>query len=344
MSSVIQNTAINKLTQNQEIVQFIKNFFGRNYKDIESEVDIILNNVSNTPCAVPYPNLFPYSIVGLGTLTNNSNHLITLSILTPNLFRKCFVQNKLLIPNICPTFSYRGRTSKYIPLLLDPDLIKSFLYYGFSSNIYDYTPPSIDLNQNFVEHRLSILNLGKDKEYDFKTRSDFVFVQIYKLNSLLIQVLELNALLIKGVHAFTNNLVIRNFDVPWNSVKTCICNDGIVKDTYVIPLKVTLSRAELLSINNFITFDKTTHYDTQDPFLNVFYSNSIFNVINAAVTVTRDTLQQIQYLYDNKQYNLKSYMLPSNIPKLLELYKNYYNNQINIDTNYSNSDYNKAFS
>jgi len=329
-------------SQNAAIINYVKKYFGNTYKDQSKQVDIILNNLIDGNCSVPYNDVFPYTIVGT-CLTNNSNHLITLCLLVPNLFRQCFILNKIYIPNICPTFDYKGRTMKYIPLLIDNNLMKSFLYYGFSSNIYTYTPPSKDLIDAYLVSKLKSLLIANDKQYGFYTRADVIFFQIYPPDSLLVQILELNGLLLKGVYSFTYNTVAPQYNIPWNAVKGCICNDGIINNTIIVPVIANLTRVEYLSITNFNTFNKTKHYNTQNPALNTLYDNSIYTVITAALEVYQDVILQIQYFIQNKCYGLKSYMYPSNIPTLLESYKNYYNNQLFIDTYDSNSQFNKEY-
>lgn len=328
--------------QNAAIIEYVKKYFGNNYKDTTEEVDSILNNLIEGYCSVPYTDSFPYTIVGT-CLTNNSNHLITLCLLVPNLFRQCFILNKVYIPNICPTFDYKGRTMKYIPLLINNNLMKSFLYYGFSTNIYTYTPPSKDLKDTYLATKLKSLGVKKDKPYGFYTRPDFIFYKIYPQDCLINEILRLNGLLLKGVDSFINNTVAPQYDIPWAAVKACICNDGILNNTIIIPVIANLTRVEYLSITNFNTFNKTKHYNTKNPALTTIYDNSIYTVISAALEVYQDILLQIEYFLHGKCYAPKSYMSPSNIPAMIDAYTNYYNNQLFIDTYDSNSEFNKEF-
>jgi len=329
-------------SQNAAIIQYVKKYFGNTYKDASKEVDTILNSLIDGYCSVPYTDVFPYTIVGT-VLTNNSNHLITLCLLVPNLFRQCFLLDKLYIPNICPTFDYRGRTTKYVPLLINNTLMKSFLYYGFSTSIYTYKPPPQNLKDSYVIYKLKQLGIKKDKPYGFYTRPDFIFFQIYPADCLIVEILKLNGLLLKGVESFADNTVTSQYNIPWAAIKGCICVDGIINNTIVIPVIANLTRIEYLSITNFNTYNKTKHYNTKNPVLNTLYDNSIYTVISAALEVYQDTLLQIDYYLHGKCYVPKDYMLPSNIPNLINSYTKYYNNQLFIDTYDSNSEFNKEY-
>jgi hypothetical protein len=329
-------------SQNAAIIDYVKKYFGDKYKDESKQVDIILNNLIEGYCSVPYTDVFPYTIVGT-VLTNNSNHLITLGILVPNLFRQCFILDKVYFPNICPTFDYRGRTTKYIPLLINNNLIKSLLYYGFSTSIYTYKPPPQDLKETYIPYKLKQLGITKDKPTGFYTRPDFIFFQIFPADCLIVEILKLNGLLLRGVQSFTNNTVTYQYDIPWASIKACVCQDGILNNTIVIPLIANLTRIEYLSITNFNTYSKTKHYNTKNPVLTSLYDNSIYTIISAAVEVYQDILVQIDYYLHGKCYVPESYMSPSNIPNLIETYTKYYNNQLFIDTYDSNSEFNKEF-
>jgi hypothetical protein len=329
---------------NQDIINFVKKNFG-NASSLSKEIDIILNNLLETKCSIPYSITFPYTVLGV-SISSNSNRSLNLCIITPNLFRLCFVQNKLYIPNICPIFDDKNKNTKYIPLLLDKKTIQSFLYYGFSTNIYKYPPPTSISDTYLIDKLIPILNSKDKTNYGFYTSATEIFIQIYPKDCLLIQVLQFNKGIKNALNSFAKNSVIANYSIPWKTTSICLCTSGIINDTIILEANKILSRLDLIAINNFNVGDKSRYYglpnETNSISKNIILNNSIYQIISYALEVYTDILEQIEYFILNKKYCLKNYMQSSNIPKLLKYYNNYVNIQTNIDNNYSNSSYNNA--
>lgn len=325
---------------NQDIINYVKKNFGNSFSSLAEQIDIILNNLLEKKCSIPYSITFPYTVLGV-SLSSNSNRSLNLCIITPNLFRLCFVQNKLYIPNICPVFDDKNRNTKYIPLLLDKKTIKSFLYYGFSTNIYKYPPPTNISDTYLIDKLIPILNSKDKTNYGFYTSATEIFIQIYPTDCLLIQILQFNKAIKNALNSFAKNSVIANYSIPWNATALCLCTSGIIDETIVLQTSKILSRLDLITINNFNVADKTKYYGVtavpKSNTTNIILNNSIYQIITYALDVYTDTLEQIEYFILNKKYCLKDYMQPSNIPKLLQYYNNYVNIQTNIDNNYSDN-------
>ena len=325
---------------NQDIINYVKKNFGNSFSSLAEQIDIILNNLLENKCSIPYSITFPYTVLGV-SLSSNSNRSLNLCIITPNLFRLCFVQNKLYIPNICPVFDDKNRNTKYIPLLLDKKTIKSFLYYGFSTNIYKYPPPTNISDTYLIDKLIPILNSKDKTNYGFYTSATEIFIQIYPTDCLLIQILQFNKAIKNALNSFAKNSVISNYSIPWNATSLCLCTSGIINETIVLQTSKILSRLDLITINNFNVADKTKYYGVtavpKSNTTNIILNNSIYQIITYALDVYTDTLEQIEYFILNKKYCLKDYMQPSNIPKLLQYYNNYVNIQTNIDNNYSDN-------
>jgi len=115
MSEIINNDIINFINTN--FTNLLQN------NSIQSEVNYIINNLKKNICYIPLPELTSYNINGI----DNDNNGIILSYLIPNLFRKCYINDSVNIPSICPSFVYINTTAHFIPLLIDEKLIKSFL-------------------------------------------------------------------------------------------------------------------------------------------------------------------------------------------------------------------------
>lgn len=167
---------------NSDADQIIINFINQNpnvgYLEIQNEINNVLDNILPELCYVPYSNLNNYYIDGF----SNNNTVLNFSYLIPNLFRKCYMANTLLIPNICPTFVYNSRTFEFIPVLIDENLIKSFLYFNFPCNIHDYDP-----SNNFLKNIVDLsYNIDKKKETQLMVLivQDLIYIHKYILKIL----------------------------------------------------------------------------------------------------------------------------------------------------------------
>jgi hypothetical protein len=318
------------MSESQNIIDFIHANFSTSYNDLASEVDKIFNNLTAEECYIPYVYNSLFIINGV---SNNLKGTLTFAYLIPNLFRKCFTESQVYVPNICPTFIYNSRVTNYFPLLLEENLIKSFLYFNFTSDYTVMSDPQRLLDMLGAIDRLRLIK--SNTTYASYTKPTQIFNNLYSSDSLLVQLLEFNYYIKYATYKQNNEKTIANYTIPWNYVDYCICYTGYLNDTYIISndnstinesLAYNLNNIRYSSVNTILTkFTINTNN-----VITIAPSNSIFRVINYAVQVYEDVLMQIQYYMGNINYCKKDYMLKSNIPYLLELYKNYYNNSLYV--------------
>ena len=312
---------------NNEIIEYINENFKNitDYDILKDEIDIIINNLEKTVCAIPYPSLESYNINGI----NETNSGINFSYLIPNLFRSCYLNDSLKIPNICPTFIYKTSTTRFFPLLASENIIKSFLYFNFPVNITSY-----NINNNYLEKIINLkYQLYKKKyntTYGSYTNPLDLYNEIYSSNSMLTQMITFGNYLSSSNNAMNMNININTFDIPWDFTYKCLCYEGILDDTYIAgnnnyDYNITNSYANLIYI---IT---NLDYNTENIKLfiyELFIENSLKTLLKYVKSVFEDILIQLQYYISGKDYCEKDYMNITNIPTLLKLYKKFYNNQI----------------
>ena len=320
------------MSTNQNIIEFINTNFSTTYGDIQSEINTIFNNLTSDECYIQYNTNNLFIINGV---SNNVQGSLTFSYLIPNLFRKCFTQNSVTVPNICPTFIFNSRVSKYFPLLLEEETIKSFLYFNFSSDINSLNDTKQLEKLISASKRLKLMKTNVT--YGSYTPAYKIFNNLYSSDGLLVQLLNLNYYLNYASIVHSNEKIINSYTVQWNYTSYCICYTGYIDDTYIIgddnniingSFANDLNNIRYSNINTSINASgiNTNNIITLSP------KNSIFTVIKYALDVYQDILLEIQYYMQNVYYCKKNYMNESNIPYLLELYKNYYNNQIYVNS------------
>jgi len=312
---------------NSKIIEYINENF-RNISDtiiIKNEINKIINNLESTICAIPYPSSLNYNINGL----DETNSEINFSYLIPNLFRSCYLNNTLKIPNICPLFIYVDTTTRFFPLLADENIIKSFLYFNFPVNIVLYNS-----NNNFLEKifkfKYQLYKKKYNTTYASYTNPLDLYNEIYSSNSMISQLLTFSNYLSQSNNAIINDITINNFYIQWDFTYKCLCYSGILNDTYIAGNNnydyiITNSYASLIYLVNNLNYN-IENLDTI--IYNLFIKSNLNTLLKYVKTVFEDILMQIQYYISGRYYCEKDYMNISNIPNLLNLYKKFYNNQI----------------
>jgi hypothetical protein len=288
--------------------------------DLINEIDNTFNNLEtiNDNCSISYYKPINISIVGLN-FANSFNY----SFLIPNLFRKCFIQKDIPIPNICPNFEKNNIIKNYLPLLLDKEYIKGFLYFNYSSDIYNNNPFITSITNNLSQYPLknkinNILRSKRGTNYGNYTSSPIIFDYLYSPNSLLVQLLNFNKVLNNAQKAYTNQRVIKPFQIPWNVLLYCSCNNNVIdfdntnNNNSATKLGKILYKADLNTIN-LLNLNKNIP--------------QIFQILQYALQVYSDIIIEIEYFMLSKKYNRQSYMTVTNLELLNKLYNNYVNNQ-----------------
>jgi hypothetical protein len=305
-----------------KIIDYLYNNYRNIYYTYSEEIEDEINNlIDNDSCSIYYKPLNYYSI-------NSVPNILFIKII-PNLFRKCYVNSTLNIPNICPSIVQNSVTNFYLPKIIDEKYIKSFLYYNFPSNTNNYyTLEKLIKNTIYSNNLLS--SKKKNETYSSFTTANILFSQIYSNDSMLIQLLNLNKFVDSSYYLTNNSLIGNNFKIEWDCTLSCYCDNNddsiYIVGNYNDSLLINYNDASTLYnlFNNAINQNilKLINFNIINSDLNILY------IIKYAIEVYNDILLQIQYYLDSKTYCLKDYMYPSNIPILFSLYNNFYKNQI----------------
>jgi hypothetical protein len=306
---------------NKEIINYIENVLNLDINDANNEVGNLLNLIENNTCSTFVPANNNFAVNGIGgedNVTDSTNY----TFLIPNLFRLCYVQDTLLIPNICNLFIFYNKTLNFIPILIDEKLIKSFLYFNFPVNISNNE--KLNKYVNDVKGKYDFLvNKKRLSTYGSFSTSVNIFSQLYSVDSMLFQLLSLYKYIGETNNANSSSLNLCGFNVIWDFTSGCNCTTIDLNDTYILG---NFNYDFYLSQSNGLNIYKINNELQKNP--NTQNFDTIFTVLRYAKDVFEDILLEIQYFMDNGLYCRKDYMLESNIPHLLELYTKFYNNQL----------------
>jgi len=298
-----------------------RNLYYSYNEEIQNEIN---NLIDNGVCSVKYNILNYYSVIGVSSI-----YFIKI---IPNLFRKCYINSNLLIPNICPSIVQNSEINYYLPNLIEEKYIKSFLYYNFPCNITDiYTIQKLIKN---IKSSNIILGLKKKNEtYSSYSKSTTLFGLLYSDNSMLVQLLSLYNFINKSNNFTKNSLIGCNFKIKWDCTLSCNCynNDTYIvgnKDNSLILNYIDGSTLYNLYYNTY-NIEILNEYNNDDSNIN---NVNILTILKYAVDVYQQILIQIEYYLESKTYCLLDYMLSSNVPILFSLYNNYYNNQLKTNS------------
>jgi hypothetical protein len=325
---------------NQDILDFINANFTYNYPTFQDEIDILFNNLISQKCSFAYVKSNYYTVIGL---PNKIDDITSFSYLIPNLFRKCFINKSVSVPSICPSFIYISSITFYYPYLIDTKLMKSFLYFAFTTDILKYNPENI---QTYIEigikYRLNYINnIKRNTNYGSYTSANIIFNEIYPQESLIQQLCKLSSNIAAAEYATSNSQQFCPYEVPWNYTVECVCASGIVSSTDIFGNELKLLTK--LTLRNMFILLYTNYFKSPTLLQNTglknvrLLNNSIFFILHVSNQVIEDILIKIDFYITNKYYCDKDYMSVSNLPLLYELYTNYYNNQIYVNSQTNNS-------
>ena len=314
---------------NNEIMTFIESNFGGSL--LGAEVNAILNNLLQNPCALPFLENNPNNVNGISTDIGSGK--INFSYFIPNLFRSCYVSPNATVPNICNMFVFVNTNIDFYNILISPELIKSFLYYNFPCTISAYDPKTV-----FLDNILNIVALLQQKKRSntcsANTGSVYLYQSIYSTDSLLTQLMLFYNYITVSKNASDMGTVIAPFSVKWEYTKACLCYDGNLQSTSIIGDKnsnTSISPSLGAFLYTLRVIFNTSYPTSVSSIQSIINKNNLIVVLNYALEVFQDVLMKIQAIIRGEDYCDKPYMNRANIPNLLSLYSYYYENQNRVN-------------
>jgi hypothetical protein len=148
-------------------------------------------------------------------INNLSDNLINFDLLIPDIFRKCQFDK-----DSCPSYLNSNRRYKYLPKLIDDNIIKWLLFNGVNTPRINYNNGSLnckDLNKiiNFIYPDFSI-----SKKFNIKS-----FFLKYE-NTLLFKLLKFINISYIGYYYFISNKKLCNFLIDYPATIYCIDTDN----------------------------------------------------------------------------------------------------------------------
>ena len=295
------------------------------YNKIANEVDTILNQSPNS-CYYFFNEDNNYSINGSDDILK----IFDFTYLIPNLFRKCYIYKTLSVPNICVNCinGTLDTITKYLPILLDESIIKSFLYFNFPVNIKYYSKLNSYIS-SVVNYRTIIDKKAKTITYGAITPSTLLYNYVYSNNSMLTNLIKFNVIL-------NNQKAGCPYYVPWDYTTGCYITEnkysaiveefivGVFNDNNII----SQTTIDLLSYLRYTFFNNFSNTNINYNEILLMFRASIYKILKYAQEVYTDILNMYDSILRDVEYCIKDYMNISNIPILIELYNNFYNNQL----------------
>jgi hypothetical protein len=302
-----------------------------NHTLYENELYGTENNPLNS-CSVQIPS-FQRDVFLLGPY--NVLLFRSLNSYVPDLFRVCWFIEGINVPDICPNITTTTETLSFNQKMINPTLIKSFLYFGFSSNIltnYNITVP-YPKNNDYYRNLLDIFkNMDSNIIHEnYENFDDFTgyFISKYPNYTLLYQISEF----IYKINITYNYSISGksgcNYFIPWEATFLC---KGIQLLT-INQLKYSLDQSLLINIYQlfyqWLSGTSTLNIDDSAANRLIFFQN-FFEVLNYAREVFQDVVIEYSYKTTQKEYCKKEYMSPIYFQRCKELYQIYTQNKIRL--------------
>jgi hypothetical protein len=294
-----------------------------NDNELSNELENLFDHINDQSCSgfFKIPSNFTISGISVG------NIYVIFSYLIPNLFRLCYSQEKISVPSVCPSFITEKYITNHLPIILDIETVKSFLYFNFPSSInFNKNQTNDFLKQKFRQNMIIDIKKRNITYGSYSLPNDFL-IYIYNDYSLLIQLKNFYNYLISSL----TDKTINSFKLIWDF--TQLCKYYFPNNSYIVGNDSTNNIFNQLLANNIYTIynDINNIYGTKgllSPIIVFLINNNIFTILNAANQVFEDVLNEIDYYISGKKYCKKKYMNRNNIPELLKIYNNYYKNQV----------------
>ncbi len=354
------NNIINELKANNNYnILDIQQFMDIYFSDLESaeakkEVDDIISAVNDEEgCSFFVDNIVTPSTLGL-SFFQNSNLFISINLIIPDLFRKCFARDPVSFnkssPIVCPSYSrmpldivtdMKYSYNFFFQKLIDENFIKGFLYFDFSSNPKNMTIN--DIPAFFLKFRYYN---SVPSETIYQNQDNFysvtqVFDQIYSKDSLLVQLLNLDKQLKESSKDGVNNTNLPPFRIPWISTYSCLSEESLPSN--FIPynnifaekdsnFKNSLEYSDLLYLNaardNFQSIsDQFSNFLEDITIGEIVKKNNIYTVIELAKEVYNEIIKELNSLLSDKSYNYPEYTNFLTLIECLNIYCNYVQNE-----------------
>ncbi len=308
--------------------------------DLENQINdaenLLLSNnnsyINTYDCSKPIPSIQTNEYV-LGPY--NTLLVKSLNSYIPDLFRKCWLTPGIGIPEICPSIYTNARTIYFIPDLIDENLIKAFIYFGFSSNIYQNYGITVPYPQNleYFDANLFFRSFFKDlysenvgNFYNFTNH----FTQKYRKNTLFSQLIFFRIKLNQAHNNTLSGKVNCPYMVPWDATSACngyqLLNISELNELLDITLLNNIYTLFNLWLGNIDEFGNSNIPDTKTISTKQYFQN-FFKVLLYTGQVFEDVVIEFSYRITKKCYCKRPYMTLEYYNKCKSLYQIYIENK-----------------
>lgn len=316
-------------------------------KSIENENDnfeklMVENSINNlSSCSIALP-----SIQVNGFIQGPYANLLIRAInsYTPDLFRLCWLIPNTGVPYICPTLVLNKiRSFTFIQSIIDIDIIKAFLYFGFSSDIntnYKITvkyPMNNEHYRNLAIYLKSVnQNLYQENIDNFTDFTGYFYAK-YPPYTLFAQLVRFTVELSKAHSYSTAGNTLCPYVIPWQATFLCA-------GTQIFDIKQVNYQFNITLLNNIYALYYNWLGTTKTANINALENDNLFEkyvsqyyvvffkVLAATSEVFEDVIIEFSYKTTQKYYVKRPYMTQPYYDKCVELYKIYEANKINLSS------------
>ena len=314
------------------------------------------NNYNNgTLCYYTSVNRIVPTINGLSFLSSYTFPSM-INMLIPDLFTICMTSKydtdaeKLInLQNTCPIYSLSttglndfGKQIQSLSIktnyqkTIEPNLIKGFLYYNFTSDFtkdISKTVRTMPL-EKYIEKYIYI---NQPVTNDSKFTSPMtIFSQIYSPDSLLVQLVNFSNKLQEITPVTKNGTNVCEYYIPWLFTYYCVGNNN----NTLLPYNnfnsdktlYGLQYSDLIYLSDMNSSLKTLLinvgiYTSDSKLTDILAVANIFKIIEIALEVYNNVLEQISYILQKKTFIYYEYENPIILFQCINLYYNYTQNE-----------------
>lgn len=311
-----------------------------NLANAETDFENMIESLPDNSCSIRIP-----SFQVNGFIQGPYANLLIRSInsYTPDLFRLCWLSPVTGgIPYICPQLVLNKiRTISFIQGIIDIDILKAFIYFGFSSNIntnYGVTvkyPMNNTFYRNLASYMKSInTNLYQENIDNFTDFTGY-FYDKYPPYTLFAQLVNFVETINKAHNYSSVGNTICPYVIPWEATFSCVgtqifninqsgyqFNITLLNNVYALYYNWLGTRSDL----GYGQFGSIGGGTLLSGLISQYYE-IFFKVLAATSQVFEDIVIEFSYKITKKCYAKRPYMTQIYYDKCVELYKIYEDNK-----------------
>lgn len=294
------------------------------------EILLAFQKYTQGTCSIRIPPLqLPFSVFG----PSNTLAAKYPNSYIPDLFRQCWLIKNIELQYLCPNIKEGPLVVSYLQKVIEDDIVKAFLYHGFSSDIFtNYSQMKIDPTSPLYTDYIIYLNEFErnifTQNYGSYDNFAYYFFNKYPPYTLLQQLSFFLFVIFRAHNYSITGKVPCTYTVQWDA--TLVCAEGRVKTIRELGFFFDTPILNNIFETYNYWFSKNGQYRGISFLISAFLLRigDFYQVLNLTKQVLRDVMLEFFYKQTQKTNCPQKYMSAAHYQECVRLYTIYTENKL----------------